>query len=77
MRFAPKKLTDEELTTLWPLVATSKPYSTVSDAMKENCSPGYNTLIVRMARPRLRDLTNASKLVETVADHFVANYNFA
>ena len=77
MRFAPKKLTDEELATLWPLVATSKPYSTVSDAMKENCNPGYNTLIVRMARPRLRDLTNASRLVETVADHLVVNYNFA
>ena len=61
----------------WPLVATSKPYSTVSDAMKENCNPGYNTLIVRMARPRLRDLTNASRLVETVADHLVVNYNFA
>ena len=61
MRFAPKKLTDEE--------DTSKSYSTVRDAMKENSSPGYNTLIVRMARPRLRDLTNRSRQVETVADH--------
>ena len=77
MRFAPKKLTDEELVTQWPRVATSKAYSTVHDAMKENCSPGYNTLIVRMARPRLRDLTNTSRRVETVADHLVVNYNFA
>ena len=77
MRFAPKKLTDEELATLWPFVAASKPYSTVSDAMKENYNPGYNTLIVRMARPRLRDRTSASRLVETVADHLAVNYNFA
>ena len=77
MRFAPKKLTDEELVTLWPSVAASKPYGTVSDALKENYNPGYNTLIVRMARPRLRDRTSASRLVETVADHLVVNYNFA
>ena len=76
MRFAPKKLTDEELLTQWPGVDTSKSYSTVRDAMKENSSPGYNTLIVRMARPRLRDLTNRSRQVETVADHLVVNYNF-
>ena len=76
MRFAPKKLTDEELLTQWPDVA-SKSYSTVQDAMKENCSPGYNTLIVRMARPRLRNATDRSRQVETVADHLVVNYNFA
>ena len=77
MRFVPKKLTDEELLALWPTVAASKPYGTVSDALKENCSPGYNTFIVRMARPRLRDRTSASRLVETTADHLVVNYNFA
>ncbi len=77
MRFAPKKLTDEELLTQWREVAASKSYSTVQDAMKENSSPGYNTLIVRMARPRLRDLTDRSRLVETVADHLVVNYNLA
>ena len=33
MRFAPQKLTDEELVTLWPTVAESKPYGIVSDAL--------------------------------------------
>ena len=76
MRFAPKKLTDQELLTQWPSVAASKSYSTVQDAMTENCRPGYNTLIVRMARSRLRNSTDESRQVETVADHLVANYNF-
>ena len=45
VRFAPKKLTDEELLAQWPNILASDSYSTVQDAMKFNCCPGYNTLI--------------------------------
>ena len=77
MRFSPTKLTDEQLLSQWPGAVNSTAYSTVRDAMKENNRPGYNTLILRMARPRLRDQTSGSRQVETIADHLVANYNFA
>ena len=76
MRFAPKKLTDEELLAQWPDILVSKSYSTVQDAMQDNCCPGYNTLIVRLARFRLRSSMNESRQCETVADHLVVNYNF-
>ena len=42
MRFAPQKLTDEELLVQWPNILESDSYRTVQDAMKFNCCPGYN-----------------------------------
>ena len=75
MRFAPQKLTDEELLVQWPNILESDSYGTVQDAMKFNCCPGYNTLIVRLARFRLRRLTPESRQVATVADHLVVNYS--
>ena len=56
MRFSPQKLTDEELLVEWPNILESDSYPTVQDAMRSNCGPGYNTLIVRLARFRLRRL---------------------
>ena len=45
--------------------------------MRSNCGPGYNTLIVRLARFRLRRLTPEGRQVETVADHLVVNYSYS
>ena len=76
MRFSPQKLTDEELLMEWPNILESDSYPTVQDAMRSNCCPGYNTLIVRLARFRLRRLTPEGRQVETVADHLVVNYSY-
>ncbi len=76
MKFAPVKLTDEELLSKWPELVASRSYSTAYEAMRENSNPGYNTLIIRMARTRLRIHPCSDNSADTVADHLVVNYNF-
>ena len=39
-------------------------------------SPGYNTLIIRMARTQLRVNSRINNSTDTIADHLAANYNF-
>ena len=77
MRFLPIKLSDEELMSRWPAIAASRPYSTAYyEALQENSSPGYNTLIIRMARTQLRVNSCINNSIDTIADHLAVNYNF-
>ncbi len=75
MKFPPVKLTDEELLSKWPEVVASRSYSTAYEAMRENSNPGYNTLVIRMARTRLRTHPRSDNSADTVADHLAVNYN--
>ena len=38
--------------------------------------PGYNTVVVRVARAKLRTDTQADAVSATVADHLAVNYSF-
>ena len=76
MKFPPCKLADEDLYTDWPDLVDTRPYSTVYEALKETMCPGYNTVIVRLARPTLRTSACADAGIITVADHLVVNYSF-
>ena len=76
MKFLPVKLTDEELLSKWPEIVSSRPYSTAYDALRANSNPGYNTLVIRMARTRLRIHPSSDNSTDTVADHLAVNYNF-
>ena len=72
MKFAPVKLTDEELLSKWPEVVASRSYSTAYEAMRGNSNPSYNTLVIRMGRTRLRTHPCSDNSADTVA----VNYNF-
>ena len=76
MKFAPVKLTDEELLSKWREAVASRSYSTAYEAMRENSNPGYSALVVRLARTRLRTHPRSDNSADTVADHLAVNYNY-
>ncbi len=77
MKFPPHRFTDEELVLRWLDLLHSCPYSTAYEALKANMCSGYNTLIVRVARAKLRTNTHAEAVSATVADHLAVNYSFS
>ena len=77
MRFSPYKITDEDLSADWPNLANRRPHCTVHETLKASMRPGFNTVIVRLARPSLRTSAHVNRGALTVADHLIVNYSFS